>query len=349
MSLSFRTACPTKGRFAICRRLARGFTLVELLVVIAIIGVLTGLLLPAVNSAREAARRVSCANNVRQIGLAMANFESAQQSFPPSWSSADGSLSNVDGYSAHARILPYLEEAAIEGAIDYELSYTDTTQRIGGARISSIRISSYLCPSELNDRGREESGEPVHYPLNYGVNAGVWFVWDPATRLGGDGAFHPVKGIRAGMMRDGMSKTICVAEVRTYTPYVRNTATPSAELPTPEALPGDGQRKFDPPTGHTEWIDGRVHQSGFTTAFPPNATISPAFAEGLDIDYTSQQEGKSETKPTYAAVTSRSNHPGMVNVVMLDGSVRGIADGIDPITWRATSTRAGGELVELTN
>ena len=112
-----------------------------------------------------------------------------------------------------------------------------------------------------------------------------------------------------------------------------------------------GQLKLGPATndntGHTEWPDGRVHHSGFTTVFPPN-TVVPFTANGVvyNIDYNSRQEGNSATLPTYAVVTARSYHSGgIVNVALMDGSVRSVSRDISPAVWRALGTRAGGEVV----
>ncbi len=335
---------PSAARSAPSRH--AGFTLVELLVVIAIIGILVALLLPAVNAARAAARRITCVNQLRQIGLANANYESAARRFPPSWApvTADGV---TDGFSTQALLLPYLEERAIGEAINYDLPYGDAAQVIGDRRISSLRIATYLCPSERQDEVRLSNDVPVHYPLNYGMNLGVWFVWDPVKKVGGEGAYHPVRGLPAQSFRDGMSKTMCAAEVKAYTPYVRNTSTPQAAPPEDPQQLVDGQRKFSPPTGHTEWVDGRAHQIGFTTTFPPNRVVSPSFAEGHDIDFNSQQEGVSLTQKSYAAVTARSYHEGIVNVVMMDASTRPISDAVDLSVWRAASTRNAREVTSL--
>src|SRR3954468_16910251 len=109
----------------------RGFTLVELLVVIVIIGVLVALLLPGVQAARESARRSACANNLRQIGLALANHESARGYFPPSWlrtapsPATSNGASSINGWSTHALLLPYLDQAGIASELDYKLSYSN--------------------------------------------------------------------------------------------------------------------------------------------------------------------------------------------------------------------------------
>jgi hypothetical protein len=170
-------------------------------------------------------------------------------------------------------------------------------------------------------------------------------VYDPATETVGDGAFVVNRRLSTAEFRDGLSNTLAVAEVKAYQPYVRNTNDPGAAAPRmPANLAGlSGQLKQ---TGHTVWPDGRVHHSGVTTVFTPNTRVS--YASGgteYDIDFNSQQEGKSDSRITYAAVTSRSHHPGIVNVLIMDGSVRSVVEGIDVITWRALGTRQGGEVL----
>jgi len=319
-------------------RVARhGFTLVELLVVIAIIGILIALLLPAVQSVREAARRASCSNNLKQFALAMHNFENANRAYPPSF----GGDTAAD-WSAHARLLPYLEQGNIAQQIDLKLGYEDSTQ----GNISALRVPTYLCPSETNDKVRTKNGQNVHYPLNYGVNLGTWLVYDPRDQRGGEGAFYPHSRLRPRDFRDGTTSTICAAEVRAYTPYFRNAAQAGPAMPgDPSTVCGMGG-DFKSSSGHTEWVDGRGHQTGFTTVFGPNTeVICDRSGTLFDVDWTNQQEGKSDTVPTYAAVTARSYHPGVVNAAMMDGSVKSFSDSTDLSTWRAVSTRAGGELV----
>lgn len=328
----------------------RGFTLVELLVVIAIIGVLVGLLLPAVQAAREAARRMSCSNNLKQIGLATHNYESSLQSLPAAWALTGDS--SGDGWSIHARLLPYLEQSNLASDIDYAAGYNNATVSINGGgiqRLASMRVPTYLCPSEVNDRLRLKDGNPYHYPLNYGCNEGRFFVYNPANRDIGDGAFAPGRYLKFRDCVDGLSNTLAFAEVKAYNPYFRNAALgPGQTAPAAPAdvcsLGGD----FKSNSGHTEWVDGRVHQIGVTTTFPPNTeVVCNVGGQAYDVDWTNQQEGKSTTEPTYAVVTSRSYHPGGVQVVMMDGSTRFISETLDRGIWQALSTRNGREVVEM--
>jgi prepilin-type N-terminal cleavage/methylation domain-containing protein len=345
-----------------------GFTLVELLVVIGIIGVLVGLIVPAVQSARESARRSSCTNNARQLALAVQGYASAGRRFPPSMLHTPGTtfVSNNGSWSIHGRLLPHLEETALAAGINLEQAWDDgfTTGTPDSARnwaqVRSARIASFTCPSERQPQARTKSGVTFVYPHTYGFNAGTWFVYDPQTGAGGDGAFHPNSNFTAGRFTDGLSKTLCLAEVRAFTPYVRNTADPGPSFP-PDAPPTDpaaiaalctgaaaADVKLGPTvndcTGHTEWPDGRVHHAGFTTVFTPNTRVPyPDAAGGYDIDFNSRQEGSNATAKTYAAITSRSYHPGGVVTAMMDGSVGLLADSIDRTVWRALGTRAGGE------
>lgn len=328
----------------------KGFTLIELLVVIAIIAILMALLLPAIQSARESARQNACRNNLKQFGIALHNFQTSRNHFPPSWKPTEPISGEIDGWSAQALLLPYMEQERTFENIDFDLSYNlapnVTTADGETIRLSALRNPMFLCPSEVQDEVRFSGGAKKHYPLNYAVNCGIWFVWDPATEQGGAGAFYPKSNTRVDEIRDGMSNTLGMAEVKGWNSYFRNAATADPSMP---AAPGDvcglgGTHKTN--SGHTEWVDGRVHQIGFTTVFQPNTNV-PCTVGGTtyDVDWTNQQEGKSATAETYAAVTPRSYHAGKVNVLLMDSSVRSIDDTIDIGVWRALSTRDSGEIL----
>ncbi|MBN1912329.1 MAG: DUF1559 domain-containing protein [Pirellulales bacterium] len=324
-----------------------GFTLVELLVVIAIIGILIALLLPAVQAAREAARRAACKNNLKQIALAVHNYQTSYRVFPPSFCITQGiTLSGNNGsWSIHGRILPYLERGDAYDLVKLNIAWD--AQLDSG--VPQMRIPIFLCPSDPNDTVRTKNGLPYIYPHTYGFNFGTWLVWNPATNEGGDGAFFVNSHLRPADFRDGLSNTLCAAEVKAFTPYFRNTSDPGPNVPVAvedvAARASGAQLKLgsstNDNTGHTEWCDGRVHHSGFTTVFTPNTLVAYAHSDGAtyDVDFNSLQEGKSTTQPTYAAVTSRSHHPGIVHTVSMDGSVHATNDTIDPGAWRAAGTR----------
>lgn len=326
-----------------------GFTLIELLVVIAIIAILVSLLLPAVQQAREAARRIQCKNNLKQIGLALHNYLDVNRTFPPSFVSDISTGRNTSGgeWSVHARLLPYLEQANLYQAANLSLSYEDPAN-IG---IATQKVGAYLCPSEVNDRQRSSNGVPVHYPVSYAFNGGTWRVWTNGNRSGGDGAFFPNSRLSTRDFTDGTTNTLCFSEVKAYTAYNRDsdslpvgTAIPATENEVSFIIAGGGSNKAN--SGHTEWVDGRIHQTGFTTTLPPNATVLvPGGERPTEGDFTNCREDKTCAEPTFAAVTSRSYHASIVNAVLMDGSVRSISEDIDLSTYRNLGARADGNVL----
>ncbi len=327
--------------------LRSAFTLVELLVVIAVVGILLALLLPAVQAARGAARRAECSNNLRQIGLAILHYESTYRTLPAS-TIVDFNVSATGDngcWGVHGRILQFLEQANLYDRVDLSTAW-DFQQAIDG-----LEVPMYTCPSDPGTgQIRDPGGGKVHLvPTTYGFNMGTWFVFDPVTRQGGDGAFYPNSHLRLAAFRDGTSNTLLAAEVKAWQFYTRNGGPPDTGIPTGSAaaaaiVESGAQSKS---TGHTEWPDGRVHHTGFTATLSPN-TFVPFHDNGrtVDADYNSWQEGKngSAGHPSYAIVTSRSYHPGIVHVGYVDGSVKPVSETIDLATWRALATRARSEV-----
>jgi prepilin-type N-terminal cleavage/methylation domain-containing protein/prepilin-type processing-associated H-X9-DG protein len=331
-------------------RCRRAFTLIELLVVLAIIAILLGLLLPAVQKVRAAAARIKCANNLKQIGLAMHNYMDTNDGLPPNgvFIYNGSAMVQTSPWSAIARILPFVEQENLFRNINLTQPYS--TQPF----VTSKRVATYICPSEINDKG--SGSDPTYgnknYTLNYAVNLGTWAVMTQkaAGMQYGDGAFSPNMGYRFADFTDGTSNTIAVAEVKGYTPRLSgslNTATYSPPLPPPSSpgAPPFATAPFDPnKMTHVEWVDGKVHETGFTTAFTPNTRVPVSYSGGnYDVDWVSATE--SNLGDTYAAVTARSFHPNGVNALLMDGSVRYVTNSISLVTWRALGTRAGGEVI----
>lgn len=326
----------------VCRRRGSpGFTLVELLVVIAIIGVLIALLLPAVQAAREAARRSQCQNNLKQLGLALHNYMNTVGVLPPVCILKLGQVS--DTFSVHARILPYLEQANLQNLIDWRLSWSLQPN------VARTRVATFMCPSEINDRPAVH-GSMTHYPTNYGANSGTWFQWDPITNRHGDGAFVVNKSLGSADFVDGMSNTLGMAEVKAFQAALVDSGNATTPTTPPPATPAQAVAyggAFLPEFGHTQWVNGIIIHTGFTTTFPPNTLVPYVHTDGriYDVDFTSIRLGFTTTLCTNVSFVSRSYHPGVVNVMMMDGSTRPVSNTIEQAVWRALGTPAGGEVV----
>ncbi len=336
----------------------RGFTLIELLVSIAIIAVLIALLLPAVQKAREAARRTQCRNNLKQLGLALHNYSDTFGSLPPSVVIGDvGGRLAFGGWSIHARLLPFLEQSAGFNAVNFSFVYDHPTN----VTVATMNVESFICPSNPNT-----APYPHNFGLagvtNYGWNMGDWYVWGGMNPTGvrfserPRSPFYVNSSTRERDFLDGLSNTMVAAEVVARQKYYRDCSGLSARF-SPSLFPGTGD---DPYTvapeyisgsgcnatlrdsGHTEWVDGHVHQTGITTAWTPNKYIEQrSSARGSDLDITGIREVN--LGPTFSAVTARSFHSGSVNILLGDGSVRFVSATIDGPAWRAAGTISGGE------
>ena len=327
-------------------KMHKGFTLVELLVVIAIIGTLVGLLLPAIQAARESARSSQCKNNMRQLSLAVLNYESSTKHLPPG-AEVDLDVTetgNNGSWGVHGRILPYLEQANLYAKVDLSKAW-DFQEAIDGLKVPIFGCPTDYRSDELRDPGK---GKVRLYPTTYGFNYGTWFVFDPRTNSGGDGAFYPNSYMRMARLSDGASNTLMAAEVKAWQPYTRNGGPPSTDIPSnteeAKAIVASGAQFKN--TGHTEWPDGRVHHTGMTTTLTPNSQVDYVKdGQPYDADYNSWQEGKNgrEGQSSYAIVTSRSYHADGVHVALADGSCHRVSDAIDLEIWRALGSRESGK------
>ena len=315
----------------------KAFTLIELMVVTGIISVLIALLLPAVQQARESARRTQCRNNLKQIGLALHNYLDSYGRFPPSMCLRPGT-GNPE-WSAQARLLPFVEQANLSNLINFQ-AHQDAQPNV-----LTVRVAALICPSDINDHARVSEGSE-QYPLSYVCNQGTWMVYDPTGVQKGVGSFHPNLGLRAADISDGLSNTLAFSEAKMFQPLIVTAPDPGA------AIPGSASAisslaatatSFDPVDGHSEWSEGMVHQGGFTTTLAPN-TVVPYQSGGAtyDIDFNTVEEGSPGT--TYGAITARSYHGGFVHVMLMDGSGHAVSNNIDLTVWRAMSTRCGGEV-----
>lgn len=328
-----------------------GFTLVELLVVVAIVATLVGLLLPAVQSAREAARRISCQNKLRQMAVALHNFETAQRFFPPSAQALSGTNLGTP-WSGQAILLPFLEGDTLYRNIDFSQSYSGSANNALNTVISTMRVDVLVCPS---DPKATPTADGKHFPLTYGLNVGEYLVYDPVTRNGGSGAFAPFTRTRHTQFSDGLGKTLALAEVKAKTPRTQDIASMPATAP---ATPADaaalaGSGAFGMESGHSEWVCGRALHIGFTTTFAPNTAVEYRHSDGIvyDVDVGSYREktpslaSNDQPVTVRAIVTSRSHHAGVVNASLMDGAVKTFVTATDPLVWRGLGSRAGGEIV----
>jgi prepilin-type N-terminal cleavage/methylation domain-containing protein len=330
------------------RKTRTGFTLIELLVVIAIIAILVSLLLPAVQAVREAARKAQCADHQHNLAVALHSYEASHKKFPPgaALELTPAATGNNGSWGVHGRLLPFIEQANLYKSVDIMKAWDNQMA------ISGVKIDVYSCPSDargdaIRDPG---AGKALLYPTTYGFNYGRWFIFNPVTGQAGDGTFFPNSSLGTAAFVDGQSNTLLCAEVKAWTPYFRNGGPSSTVMPTTsaeaEAIVASGSEFKD--TGHTEWPDGRVHHTGVTVTLGPNTRVrcTNGGVNYTECDFNSWQEGRNGSlgSPTYAFITSRSFHPGGVEISLMDGVTRFVSENISIQVWRSIGTREGGEV-----
>ena len=354
----------------------KGFTLVELLVVIAIIGMLIAILLPAVQSAREAARRLQCANNLKQIGLAIHNYHDRTGAFP---ANITGATEDGGFYSWLALILPDMEQTQLYDSIHFDVSIMDTWNFSSSSEYQNLTISAtnpnaqaaatvvstYLCPS-TNWQRNDAIGSAMAAPGSYAGNLG----W-PRGAKGLDGSSAPLAhhngligvinpkspeewqcaSVSMSDVTDGLSNTTAIAErliASATTPEGIGNAPVSVqsycggsgvELSLPYYARYCSSVPFCDPMFSK--YHGRAWISGWTLASNTYMHLMPINNRNCHI-YGGEDDGNN-------IVTPSSNHAGGANVLMGDGSVHFIEDAIDMDIWWSLGSRNGGELFKLPN
>jgi prepilin-type N-terminal cleavage/methylation domain-containing protein/prepilin-type processing-associated H-X9-DG protein len=350
----------------VTRAVRRGFTLIELLVVIAIIAVLIALLLPAVQSAREAGRRAQCVNNLKQIGLAMHNYHQAFGTFPMSntvaWVTAYGGYGTEWGtWSAQALLLGFIDGQPIYNAANFNWAVWWDKGYAINSTVTHTQIASFICPSDglspdvTNDQW---SGHTNNYAACLGTST---YTWSPDST--GVFAHRAAYGIQR--ITDGTSNTVAYSEVlvsdnKLWTKWRDGPAaglynqqppgnSPAAVYDAFTAIPAvmkDLQtcnsffQNQQWPAGDDKgyrWATGSPGVSAFMTIVPPNSQQYPWGGCRLDCKGCGYEFGEFQN--------ATSNHPGGCNVLFADGSVRFVKSSIDMMTWWKLGTKAGNEVL----
>jgi prepilin-type N-terminal cleavage/methylation domain-containing protein/prepilin-type processing-associated H-X9-DG protein len=346
--------------FPAVRDVRRAFTLIELLVVIAIIAILIGLLLPAVQKVREAAARTQCLNNLKQLGLAMHNYEGAIGHLPPAFANTTpaawaGLPPYFFSWSALAMLNPYLEQTNIYNMMDLTqpIYMPSPPYNISTANQFAVQqvVKLFLCPSDKMQpvANPGDYGVPTIGPTNYAVcvgtgatNGGPPF----GSPLNSDGMFMAGQGFRITDIADGSSNTAMMSE-SLLGDGPENAGGPLPAVPQAiqrvYAYTGFGTPLSDAACAGAStwnvsnrrgfmWASGEMRCGSYNHYYPPNPNIYDCVTNDLT------------TITSMAFRAARSLHTGGVNVLFGDGSTRFINQSVSLTTWRALATRSGGDL-----
>lgn len=328
----------------------RGFTLIETLVCLGIVSILIAILLPAIQAGREAARRTSCTNNLRQIGLATTGYTTEHNSFPPSMISTISSLGkHYPGYySPHSRLLYKLEQKSIYNAINFTLGTWPEknfkanppsgiiANNLPNTTVINVSINVFLCPSD--------DGKFAETGTNYRGNAGVGpsFATWIETPDSGNGLFPESMIVRLNQVPDGLSNTVAFSErlrgsgktplspERDY--YQRKGIANTADQIMLACQTSARKTSAGYVFSGSHWFWTGRERTLYTHTQTPNGGVPDCTYGGMI--------------PAIDMATARSHHPGGVNALMGDGSVKFVSDSVSQAVWRGLGTRNGAELIE---
>jgi prepilin-type N-terminal cleavage/methylation domain-containing protein/prepilin-type processing-associated H-X9-DG protein len=325
------------------KRHRSAFTLIELLVVIAIIAVLIALLLPAVQAAREAARRAQCVNNLKQLGLALHNYHDVNGAFPMDRYNGPAFGENVYGldcYSVHCRVLPYMEQSPLFSTFNFNINQTDPGNSTGVA----TALLSYVCPSDMG------GNPPVGWArTSYHCNEGpqLCWLWGPSdiynantTMPAPNGAFFTNYAYPMASFTDGLSNTVMMSER-----LIGDFSSAVVSIRSDQFAPGTAPANFAQALSQCLAINPQnLEFQGLNNSGAPWAWVN-------NCETTYQHL----TTPNFISCMfpanwrimhgASSQHPGGVNVLLGDGSVRFVKDSISMMTWQALGSRNGGEVL----
>jgi prepilin-type N-terminal cleavage/methylation domain-containing protein len=350
------------------QRFRKGFTLVELLVVIAIIGILVGLLLPAVQQAREAARRMSCGNNMHQLGLAVHNYESAYKTAPRLATDGNGDT-GWNGFSPHTQILPFIEQPALYAQIEFSNysawpayrgeanawsnpNATPPGKTVSATAVMKTKIAGFLCPSD-------KDFPQTFYPgnNNYGFSSGPQVGWHsaPKDRVG---FFNKFQYSKFSSVTDGLSNTIMGAE------FVKgdddgDVYTNLSDFRRARDYPSGATKKFwtqahldafaavtVTPVGHNteagkSWIAVGHYNTAINTMAPPNWRGFSGGLKNPDVGDNGCETCQGDSDGIYP---SRSRHTGGTMHVLGDGSTQFISANVDVISYQKLGSASGNDI-----